>query len=192
MQGAPRDRFDDGLSRNARTDRARAYEAIPMPFACAVQSSGRPIRSAKASAVSSGGWSPAGPERRGCGIRLGTATDLSVGFWTSLESYGPRASSRMPVFIASCACVCQKRRAARRRVRRAIVHRAIRRREERYQPCPLPISKSFNCHGLRHRLIGALMIVFFATASSWSTPSPLTPTAPIKTPPPHAPPLPLV
>ena len=80
----------------------------------------------------------------------------------------------------------------RRSLRRAAVHRAIQRRGERYQPCPLPISKSFNRHGLRHRLIGALMIVFFATASSWSTPSPLTPTAPIKTPPPHAPPLPLV
>jgi hypothetical protein len=59
MQGARRDRFDNGLGRNVGTDRARAYEAIPMAFACAVQSSGRSIRSAKASAVSSGGWSPA-------------------------------------------------------------------------------------------------------------------------------------
>jgi hypothetical protein len=59
MQGARRDRFDDGLSRNVRNYRERAYEAIPMAFACAVQSSGRSIRSARASAVSSGGWSPA-------------------------------------------------------------------------------------------------------------------------------------
>ncbi|SRR6266851_8608476 len=60
-----------------------------------------------------------------------------------------------------------------------------------HAPCRSP--NHSGCHGLRHRLIGALVIVFFATASSWSTPSPLTPTAPIKTPPPHAPPpLPLV
>jgi hypothetical protein len=50
-------RIDRGLGRKAIE--GEHYEASPAAFSCAVPSKGRSIRSAKFSAVSVGGWSPA-------------------------------------------------------------------------------------------------------------------------------------